>query len=245
VLLPEDLSLVQEGNSGRRSLIDRILSVTNPHYLDALLKYRHIIRQRNQAIRQSPNDTIEITIWNTALAEAAELIWALRADFFIEYEQHFHRIWDSYDSGLEAALIYKGDVEQGNRQAAYLELIEKNLATDIKARRTTRGPHGDKIMCLLNGSEIRNFGSLGEQKLFVSTLKLSEASYIHEDLGMAPVLLLDDLFSTLDQERANMLLERLAEQYQTIISTTHLPRNNLKDLSVGEFNGIVLSGDSK
>ena len=151
VLQPEDLSLVQEGNSGRRSLVDRILSVTNPHYLNGLLKYRHIIRQRNQAIRQSRNDAVEITIWNTALAETAELIWALRAEFFIKYEQHFQRIWDSYNSGLEAALIYKADVEPEHKQAAYLELLEKNLATDIRTRRTTRGPHGDKILCLQIG----------------------------------------------------------------------------------------------
>ncbi len=243
VLLPEDLSLVQEGDSGRRSLIDRILSVTNPHYLDGLLKYRHIIRQRNQAIKQYQNDAAEITIWNTALAEAAEFIWVLRAKFFHKYEHHFQKIWDSYESGLAAALIYKTDVEHGNRQVTYLELLEKHLAIDIRARRTTRGPHGDKIMCLLDGNEIRNFGSLGEQKLFVSTLKLSEASYIHEDLGMAPVLLLDDLFSTLDQERANMLLVRLTEKYQTIISTTHLSRGNLEDLSMSEVNSIVLPGD--
>ncbi len=240
VLLPEDLALVQEGNSGRRSLIDRILSITDPRYLDGLLKYRHIIRQRNQSLKQNLNDPAEITRWNPVPAETAALIWARRAEFFLEYEQHFQKIWAGFGLGEEATLIYKADVAPENRQTSYLQLLENNLASDIKARRTTRGPHGDKIMCLLNGFEIRNFSSLGEQKLFVSTLKLSEASYIHQNLGMAPVLLLDDLFSTLDQERANMLLDQLAKQYQTIISTTHLARENLKYLATGEVNAIVL-----
>ncbi|HEC62191.1 MAG TPA: DNA replication and repair protein RecF [bacterium] len=219
IMVPEDLELARGPDSLRRAFIDRVLAVTDKKYLNELLKYRRLLKQRNAALRQvTGSDYSAATIWDAAFADCAYAIWRIRVAFFDEYCSLFSSAWSQQRPEISAAIEYL-PVEYENA-AAVREAMERSVEVDLQTRRTNIGPHRDRIGFTLDGLKLRYYGSLGEQKLFIITLKIVEASYLETVLGTAPVLLLDDLLATLDLERARRVIEELSGAYQTIISTT-------------------------
>ncbi len=219
IMVPEDLELARGPDSLRRAFIDRVLAVTDKQYLNELLKYRRLLKQRNAALRQvTGSDYSAATIWDAAFADCASAIWRIRADFFGEYCAIFSSAWSQQCPEISASIEYL-PVEYENA-AAVREAMERSFEVDLHTRRTHIGPHRDRIRFTLDGKRLRYYGSLGEQKLFIITLKIAEARYLETALGTAPVLLLDDLLATLDAERSRRVIEELADAYQTIISTT-------------------------
>lgn len=219
IMVPEDLELARGPDSLRRAFIDRVLAVTDKRYLNELLKYRRLLKQRNAALRQvTDSDSSAVNIWDAAFADCAYAIWRIRAAFFGEYCSVFSSAWSQQCPEISAAIEYiPMEYESAD---AVREAMERSVQVDLQTRRTNIGPHRDRIGFTLGGLKLRYYGSLGEQKLFIITLKIAEARYVETVLGTAPVLLLDDLMATLDAERSRRVIEELADAYQTIISTT-------------------------
>lgn len=219
-LVPEDIVLIQGAEQQRRAFMDRILGTTDRNYYDALTAYRHILRQRNAALRQPGNRREDVELWNQPLADHADTIWRMRSVFVVQLAGIFIDIWSDYELSLQADLRY--EAPEFARSPAFADQLVENYQVDVRQGRTSIGPHRDRLIVLLDGRPARSFGSMGEQKLLLSTLKLAEARYVHKRLGTAPVLLLDDLFATLDPERAKLLLGELAGEYQVVLTTTIL-----------------------
>lgn len=219
IMVPEDLELARGPDSLRRAFIDRVLAVTDKKYLNELLKYRRLLKQRNAALRQvSFSDYSAVIIWDAAFADCAHAIWRIRSAFFDEYCSLFSSAWSQQRPEISASIEYI-PVEYENAFAVR-EAMERSMETDLHTRRTNIGPHRDRIRFILDGNMLRYYGSLGEQKLFIIALKIAEARFLETVLGTAPVLLLDDLPATLDAERSRRVIEELADAYQVIISAT-------------------------
>ena len=219
-LVPEDIALIRGPDSERRAFMDRVLGTTDRTYLDALVNYRHVLRQRNAALRQSHSQKENAEIWNEPLAEYAAKLWRLRTVFGDQLGAMFSRLWKRYPLDLEVRMIYLTPAYAGRE--SYLAHLQQSMARDLQQGRTTCGPHRDRLSIEIGGRPARAFGSSGEQKMLLATLKLSEARYVHEKLGHPPVLLLDDLFATLDEQRAALLLGELSDDYQAILTTTRI-----------------------
>ncbi len=232
IMVPEDLELAQGPDGLRRAFIDRVLAVSSPKYLNDLLKFRRILKQRNAALRQAgATQPSQISVWDSPLADCAHSIWQKRTLFFQEFSPIFRQAWSQQRPDIPAAIEYQ-PVEYDDGSAIQAAL-EASRDLDFQTRRTNVGPQRDKIKFFINGSLLRYFGSQGEQKLFIVTLKLAEARYLENKLGTAPVLLLDDLLATLDNERSQNVIRELSANYQTIVSTTEAGTK----LNAGANNG--------
>jgi len=219
IMVPEDLELAQGPDGLRRAFIDRVLAVSDTKYLNALLKFRRILKQRNAALRQAGgSQPSQITVWDPSFAECAQSIWQKRAQFFREFSPIFHQAWTQQRPDIPATLEYL-PAEYDDSDAIQAAL-QASLDLDFQTQRTNVGPQRDKIKFFINANLLRYYGSQGEQKLFIVTLKLAEARYLENKLGTAPVLLLDDLLATLDNGRSQDVIHELAANYQTIVSTT-------------------------
>lgn len=237
---PEDMAIVNGGHAERRAYIDRVLAITYPGYLEALLKYRYVLRQRNALLRQPGfHDRALLEVWNNPLSEAAVLIWQAREDFHNAWVDLFQNIWKQHELPTEGSLHYS--LPEYGTKGSFLSLLKDVFKTDLERRRTTVGPHLDTIHFRLDGRELKNLGSLGQQKLFLATLKLVEAHYIRDQLQRAPVLLLDDLFATLDTGIAHRLLMEMVRDHQTFISTTDVSNLNLADFGQDQVYTTNLS----
>ncbi len=223
---PQELRLVRESPEERRKFMDIDISQNNKRYFYQLSRYEKILANRNKLLKNS--QTIEsvketIDIWDRALITAAKFIAFERQKFvdqIIPYAQKAH----SYISvGKEnLSLSYKcgcGISLDENFEKNMDKLLKKNLEKDYKLGYTSIGVHRDDIDIYLNDTEVKNFGSQGQQRTVALSLKLAELENMFNLNGEYPVLLLDDVFSELDLERQNRLL-KFVGRTQTFITCT-------------------------
>ena len=219
-MIPEDISLLQGPDQQRRAFIDRVLGTTNRRYLEALVAYRHVLRQRNGALRQSGAPWAEVEIWNAPLVEHADSIWRQRKTFMQVFGRLFSEAWAGHGLDLKADLTYEPPAYAN--AADYTAHLLVSFAGDARLGRTSSGPHRDRLTVSLDRRPARTYASMGELKLLLATFKLAESRYVQQSLGQAPVILMDDLFATLDPGRAAMVLEELSGDHQVVITTAAL-----------------------
>lgn len=221
---PQELKLVRESPEERRRFMNIDISQTNKRYFYALNRYEKVLANRNKLLKISKDfnvlkDTIDI--WDKALVELAEKIYLERKDF-IEKLAPFAEKAHAYISGGQEKLEIKYqslDFKDKNFKEEMLKALEKNLEKDYKQGFTSVGIHRDDIEIFLNGVEVKNFGSQGQQRTAALSMKLAELEIIKERTGEYPILLLDDVFSELDESRQKRLLA-FTSRTQTIITCT-------------------------
>ncbi len=218
IFSPEDLDLVKEGPEKRRRFMDIELSQVSKSYFYALNEYNKVLEQRNVLLKEGGKDS-DIGVWDVLLAKRAEPIIKARREFCRRLTPLAEKHHEYLSSGKEKLYCdYKNctgdsaDIEQ-----KMLELLEKNREIDKKRYFTSVGPHRDDIIIKLGETDLRYFGSQGQQRTATLSLKLTELEMMREDLGEYPVLLLDDVLSELDPKRQQMLLEKI-KGIQTIIT---------------------------
>lgn len=227
---PGDVELVAGSPVARRRFLDIMLALSSRGYLNALQQYRAALERRNAALREVSRrgtKASSIEVWEPALAEyGAALIrsrraWVLRsADGFAE---RCARIGER--SAVE--LRYDAAVD-ANAESVEIELanaIAARRATDLRVGLTTLGPHRDELPILIDGREMRDFGSAGQQRSAAIALRTLEADTLRAARGAAPVFLLDDPFAELDERRAARVMSLLREVglAQTILT---VPRDS-------------------
>lgn len=234
IFSPEDLDLVKEGPKMRRRFMDIELSQVSKSYFYALNDYNKVLEQRNSLLKETKKES-DLFVWDTLLAQRAVPIIKARREFckrLVVKVKEMHKYLSSNKE--ELICIYKDAVnESEDIEAAMLELLEKNRENDIKRGFTTVGPHKDDIIIKLGETDLRYFGSQGQQRTATLALKLTELEMMKEDLGEYPVLLLDDVLSELDPTRQKMLLDKIKE-VQTIITVAQ-PVEIFKDMNVNYF----------
>lgn len=220
---PGSLQTVYGPPYQRRRLLDRVLSFTDKKYLKALLQVRRILKQRNSLLKQKAVKKDQIFGWDVLLVEQADYIRVRREELIKHLNRLLSKTYkDISRSSDKLTLNYNSKTTSDNYADELLRQLEKNIDMDFKYGSTSAGPHRDDIGILYNGQSLVDVGSRGEVRTTVASLVLAELAYLKKNADSRPVLLLDDVFSELDENRQTALLENISD-VQTIITTTHIP----------------------
>ena len=218
---PEDLSIIKDGPAERRRFADMELCQLDSFYLYNLNHYNKIIGQRNKLLKDmyfQPELKETLNIWDSQLVSFGSKIIERREQFVKQLGDIIFDIHKKLSGGKEEVVIaYEPDVsiEDFEKQMKY------NQDKDIRLKQTTTGPHRDDFSFVVNGVDIRKYGSQGQQRTAALSLKLSEIELVKKISKDTPVLLLDDVLSELDSNRQNYLLNSIGN-IQTIITCTGL-----------------------
>lgn len=218
VFLPEDLELISGSPSKRRNYLDQVLSQADPVYASSLFSYENALRRRNkllEAIREAKAPRESLSYWDMSLLKNGMLLTAKR-EAYIETVNDQAQGEQTWQEALQLHYI-------PSRLSP--ERLQKYAASELAAGHTLIGPHKDDIALHKQESASINrnlamFGSRGEQRMGVLWLKLQQLAYLKTVLGEPPLLLLDDIFSELDEAHDELVKQTLASQ-QTIITATN------------------------
>lgn len=216
---PEDLGLVKEGAAVRRRFLDMELSQVSPRYLTALQEYRNVLRQRNELLRQDTVDESVLDVWDVQLVRHGETIMRERGAYLDELGRWTQSAYRNIAEDEPMEIRYRCDVDEADAFANKLAAARKS---DVRRQLTTRGPHRDDVEFFIDEAPARSHGSQGQQRSAALAVKLAEIELIHERTGEYPVLMLDEVLSELDDERANRLFHAIPDAVQTLITTTDL-----------------------
>lgn len=225
---PNELKLVKEAPEDRRKFLDIALSQLSKEYYINLLKYNKILKQRNKLLKSSDNEKIikeTLPIWSFQLARPASEIIFYRLNFIKKLNmlaQKEHQYLSSEKENL--SLAYSSCHNFGETSATEIEqiLLEKykqNEDKDISLGYTTVGPHRDDLKIFLNDLDVKSFASQGQQRTCLLSIKLAETEIFNLFFKEYPILLLDDVFSELDEKRKEKLFKR-TQKFQTLVTTT-------------------------
>ena len=237
---PEDLFLVKGAPSGRRRFLDGEISQASPSYYQELLRYNKLLLQRNtllKRIRERRAGKDMLDPWDFQLAESAARITQKRLET-VKKLNMLANLMQRRISGNQENLSVSYEIHGWEKEsmtkelkAWYNERIEASRDTDVLRGSTGIGPHHDDIVLEVNGSNLRSFGSQGQQRTGVLALKLAELEFLRSETGEYPVLLLDDVMSELDASRRKELMNFIRrERIQTLITATeeaYLPRESI------------------
>ena len=226
MIAPNDQELISGGSEERRKLIDSIICQVDKEYLDNLSTYQRILLQRNALLKQlaaGKADFSSLEIWDEQLALTGNKIFNTRTAFIQEYQPLFLHFYQFITDQQEAAVL---EYESQLQHDTMLNLLKSHSNRDRLLQYTTTGIHKDDLKLSLNEKPVRRFGSQGQQKSFVVALKLAQFEYIKQATGKKPMLLLDDIFEKLDDERMNKLLELVSDKEfgQLFVTDTHKGR---------------------
>ena len=218
---PEDLSIIKDGPAERRRFADMELCQLDQFYLYNLNHYNRIVNQRNKLLKDmyfNPSLRDTLTIWDSQLISFGSKIIERRKLFAEQLNEIIFDIHKKLSGGKEELVIcYEPDVLIED----YERSLTENQERDIKLKQTVTGPHRDDFSFIVNGIDIRKFGSQGQQRTAALSLKLSEIELVRKMTNDNPVLLLDDVLSELDSNRQNYLLSTIGD-IQTIVTCTGL-----------------------
>ena len=220
---PEDLRTVKDGPAERRRFVDMALSQIKPAYYYALQRYARALKQRNEtlkALAAQPALAATLDAWDEQLAAAgAELMRQRRA--YVEklnaVASETHR--DIAEGREKLEIRYLPSVTGGDDAEAVAEALFGARENDMRRLSTSVGAHRDDVQILVEGRDVRAFGSQGQQRTAALAMRLSELDVMREQLGEWPMLMLDDVMSELDPGRRRQLIGRL-KGIQTFITCT-------------------------
>ncbi len=223
---PQELRLVKESPEERRRFMDIDISQNSKRYLYQLSRYEKILANRNKLLKLSENIQVvkeTIDIWDRALISSAKII-AFERDKFVKeitpYSQKAHKYISGGEENLSLKYCCGCNVKLDEKfEENFDKLLKKNLEKDFKLGYTSVGVHRDDIDIFLNGTEVKNYGSQGQQRTVALSLKLAELENMFNITGEYPILLLDDVFSELDSDRQKRLL-KFVGRTQTFITCT-------------------------
>lgn len=249
---PSELKLVQESPEDRRRFLNVSLSQISKNYFYALLRYNKILSQRNNLLKD-PDRTIiyeTLPIWDIQLAKEASKIIRMRNQFISEIapiagEKHSLISGGKENLTLKTESGYFGSEEE--IAYAFMEDLKTGLERDLRLGFTGVGPHRDDIKFSLDNTDVRIYGSQGQQRTVALALKLAEAQLFKSRLGEYPILILDDVLSELDTSRKKRLIKGV-EGIQTIFTATEFARSLFLDTDVNRIivsNGCIKRPKSK
>ena len=210
---PEDLAIVKASPDVRRRFMDMELCQLRPAYYAKAAMYNAALRQRNALIKEAFSDPIDpevLDMWNVQLARTGAEVMRSRLEFMDEISTIASDMHRRLTGGREQLFtFYQPNVPFEGKGAEYAvyEALNASREEDIRRGFTTRGPHRDDIGIKLGETDVKVYGSQGQQRTAALSLKLSELALMREVVGESPVLLLDDVLSELDDDRQRALME--------------------------------------
>ncbi len=225
---PDELNLTKGSPNARRKFLDIALSQMKPKYYHILRRYNKVLEQRNNLIKKmrfSPNDSAKETlfVWNEKLADYGMAIIEYRKDFIERLNKFSQKIHQEI-SGENFSVKYKPAF---STKEEFCEKLNSSLDKEIEQGFTLYGPHRDDIDIFTEEKDIKTYGSQGQHRSAVLSLKLAQADMMYEDTGEYPVLLLDDIMSELDSVRRAYLVNKIKNK-QVIITCTDADETGIK-----------------
>ncbi len=241
VFSPENMTLVKRGPSLRRKFLDGAITQQRIRYAAALSKYNQIINQRNALLKdiykhKELKDTLPI--WDDSLSVTGAIILKERLEYIKElkvYAQKFHDDISCNKEKLDIEYISNAGVNEDDSIEVITDKLrqayEKSRKDDYHTGYTNIGPHRDDMDIRINGISAKTFGSQGQQRSAVLSLKLAQAEMLFIKNGEKPVILLDDVLSELDPKRQDFLLNKV-DSYQVFV--TCCEESNKEQLKSGK-----------
>jgi DNA replication and repair protein RecF len=227
IISPADNDLITEGSETRRKFLDSVISLLDKTYLLKLIAYQKVLVQRNALLKYfALNRTFDadtLHIYNEQLQEHGIYIFKKREEFVQQFAPLFIQYYQEISSGNEAVqLVYQSDLHR----ASLIHLFEENLAKDRALQYTSVGIHKDELSFEIDGHPIKKFGSQGQQKSFLIALKLAQFEFLKKQSHEKPLLLFDDVFDKLDEERVEKIVAMVEKDKfgQLFITDTHADR---------------------
>ena len=216
VFSPADVAVVNEGPAERRRFLDIVLSLNAPGYVEALQQYRHVLQQRNAALRDDQPFAL-VEVWNEPLVRAGAVLIDERRSWVTERATEFARLYSDVSGGQTAAQEYRSSVtldsapDRAGVEDAFRAALAEHAGRDHRMGTTTVGPHRDEVRFSLDGEDrdldVRDYGSGGQRRTVALALRLLEAQTIRDARGTEPIVLMDDVFAELDQGRSERIME--------------------------------------
>lgn len=237
VIAPDDVELIIGGSEERRRFVDTLLAQLDNTYLQALINYTKILQQRNSFLR-SLNDGFArdfsvLDILDEQLAKEGTIVFEKRNDFLKGFLPIAQSKYEEISQQAEKVnLVYDSELHTVSLQ----ELLKITRQKDTVLGRTSGGVHRDDLLFQLGGQTFKSIASQGQRKSLLSALKLAEMEILKKEKGFSPLLLLDDVFEKLDEERITALLAQVCndEETQVFITDTNCTRleNTLHKIGV-------------
>lgn len=248
VFSPDDLKIIKEGPENRRRFLDRELCQIKPVYYSDLGNYKKILKQRNMLLRNRETDRDLIAVFDESLADYGLRIVCEREAFIERLRLISGSIHSRISDGKELLSVsYETRIDEADdiaeRKEIYKKKLSDNLERDLYNGYTGFGPHKDDLKIDINGTDIRQFGSQGQQRTAALSMKLAEIGLIKQETGCNAVLLLDDVLSELDRSRQQYLIEAMKD-VQVFISATEIDEDILSQLP-GGLSFEINSGKAK
>lgn len=227
MISPADSNLIYGGSEDRRKYFDSVVSQFDKLYMEDLINYQKILFHRNKLLKQFAEsrtfDRAAIELWDLQLATLGTHIHEKRLAFIQAFRHVFNRHFAGISGGKEdVEIIYESTLEG----ADFAKILQENMEHDRYAAYTTQGIHKDDFQFLMHGMPLKKFGSQGQQKSFMIAVKLAQFDYTRDIKGYKPLLLLDDVFDKLDDQRVENLLKLVSEDHfgQIFITDTSAAR---------------------
>ena len=227
IISPADRDLIIEGSEIRRKFIDGVISQSDKSYLEYLLNYSKILSQRNALLKYfALNNNFNkdsLDVYNEQLSNYGNKIYNKRKLFLEAFVPIFKSRYKSISNNNEIVeLSYSSQLHDNS----LLELFNKNINKDRMLQYTSVGIHKDDLDFSIKGYPVKKFGSQGQQKSFIIALKLAQFDFIKRQSGVTPILLLDDVFDKLDEQRVSQIIKLVDDENfgQLFISDTHIDR---------------------
>ena len=230
VIAPSDRDLIHEGSEFRRKFFDSILSIFDNQYLEDILDYALVLKNRNALLKkmqESRNrDFSYLEIWDEKMVALSERILPKRIALLEEFNPLFKDIYKDISGVDEAAeIIYQGNISENGLLKDLIEARDK----DLRLGYSSVGLHKDDMQFSLDGKAVKKFGSQGQQKTFLLALKLTNYQILSQHTGLKPLLLLDDLFDKLDASRVTYLLKLISDERFGQIFISHTSGDELAE----------------
>lgn len=226
---PDEIIIEGKQNSVRQKSVNKVLCLIDIEYLSVLKKYTTAIKQRNAALKIGKG----YELWEKNISEMAETVWIKREEYIKRLNKGMEKINYRNKTGLKTEI--EENIPLDKTSETVLENIIKNREKDVLFNKTSVGPHTDKIEYVINGKSVKTMASQGEKNMFFSIIKKAESNIIKKDTNKEPIVLLDDIFSKLDQKNTDLILEIFKNNSQTII--THTEEINNKNINQIMING--------
>jgi DNA replication and repair protein RecF len=211
MISPYDISIIIEGSEERRKFIDNVISQTDHNYLDELIAYNKVLTNRNALLRQIADtgryDPELLAVFDEQLIASGTRIFQKRRNFMEVFTEIFNKHYQFISEDAEQVeLIYESQLLQDE----FASLLKKSMERDRVLERTTTGIHKDDLQFNIHGMPMKKFGSQGQQKSFLIALKLAQYTFLTQKNGFKPLLLLDDIFDKLDDNRVTKLMQMVS-----------------------------------
>lgn len=225
---PDDLDIIKKSPMCRRNFVNIELCQLSNDYLNILNEYNKILKMRNDYIRKNYSriDYNYLDVITSSLIDRIMLIYKYRDEYFDEINNYIGNVYYKITGEKGVRVCYKKSVFFDNKEE-YVNFYKDNYFSDIDKGCTVYGPHRDDFSFMMFDEDLRLYGSQGMQRIAVLALKLSEINLFKDRLGTYPIVLLDDIFSEIDNSKRKNLLKFIKSNIQFIITTTDV--NNISE----------------